>query len=273
MRQKKGPPLGPLLDHRRAFEALKRARITDAISGNESPEFVATVTASHEDPYNAMTIYEPDDVHSFNSVPTKDDGPVPGKKKKRLVMAGAVRVSLEFLETHLNATDQADAIVKASEEFSNILHACSGEVKPGERIFRVFSTEIDHEVSSARTSRVDYPSKRKIRYKNPRIQAKSDIYDPQFFFDYDWLHTENAVFITARAGDQIYKRRVMQRVKENTGMAIDEWESHYNLPPLFADYALPEEAADISEEEESDLDEEAALAAANQAEGLLDAAT
>lgn len=247
---------------RRAFEALKRAKLTEFHNDDSTPEYVVTVTGPHEDPYNGMTIFESDDVHSFSSAPTKEDGPVPGKRKKRLVMAGSVRVNLAFLETHLNATDRADAMVKASEEFSNILHACGGEVKPGERIFRFFSTEIDHEISSARTSRVDYPSKRRVRYKNPRIQAKSDIYDPQFFFDYDWLHTENAVFITAKAGDQIYKRRVMQRVKENTGMDIDEWEAHYQLPPLFSDHNLPEQAQQDNDDDGSDLDEAAAEAVA-----------
>lgn len=230
----------------RAMVWLKRAAIRD--QDGETQEYVCSMAGALDESYSGMQLFECDDVHSFGSEDTREDGPVPGKKKKRICMAGSIRVPLAFLTGFMNVNDRATAALRASEEFSNVLHACSGEVKRGKRIFRIFSTETDHEVSSARTSRVGRPTKKSVTYRNPRVMAKSDIYDPKVFFEYDTLHREDQLEITVKEGDDIYRKRVEQRVLENTGVSLQDWERHYGLPPMFGErYEIVDSSSDESD--------------------------
>ena len=214
-----------------ALNALKRSKIK--IAGRDTGEKVITMSTSHEEPYNGMMLHAPDDVQGFGSVSTTDDGPVAGMHKKKICMAGALRVPLKFLKSFANTQQRANAVLQAHEDFSNILHACSGEVKVGDQLFRAFSKETDHETCSAQTSKVGQPTKTSVTYKNPRVMAANNVYNQESYYEYDDLHREDQVNVTIRSGDNITRKRVEKRVRENTGCSLDEWEHRWQLPKYF----------------------------------------
>ena len=121
-------------------------------------------------PYNGMLDYAPGDALVQRRA-NKGGRAGAGAREKRVVMPGSMRISLNFRRrTSTPQTRPAYWQRPARSSRTSSMHAAGGLA--GQRIFRVLA-RTDHEISSARTSTVGAPSKQQIRYKNPRIMAKS----------------------------------------------------------------------------------------------------
>ncbi len=219
---------------------LQRAGIKD--NRGKVVDYVIKRAGVADDPFFGMNLFDDGDTFSFQAEKTREDGPVPGKMKKPVCMPNAMCVPIDFLKEWDSINDKAKERIRQANEFSSILHAVSGEAKPGDELFRMFSAETDHLTASARTSTLGEAAVDKVTYRNPRVMTANNVFDKSIF-DFDAMHPEDKVKITVKKGARLYQRRVELRVKQNTGVSLEEWESYYGLPPLF-DSRVPADSND-----------------------------